>query len=417
MGPPQRLPLPRGHSLSESRDGGLIVTGSRAVQSEQAYAGGWIFYAGGPGKPIRIDVGADISSIAASPDGRWVVTVAHHPPGLAKIWDARDGRLVKQLHESAMGHACFSPDDRWLSVGLGSGRLIRAGTWEPGPNVGGDGSFAPDGKLMAVQSASAVIRLVDPATGSELAALEDSNPSLTNRPTFSADGTKLIANTFAGGIRVWDLRLIRAHLAEMGLDWDAPPYPSLVRESESKHPSKLDIILGDLSKPLLTREQHARQAIEVYRNSLETNPDHPETCNRLAWLYLTAPEPLRDAQAALPLAEKAVRLAPGNELYGNTLGVAYFRAGRYHDAEEALRANLAVHGDTGLAFDLYFLAMCYHQLGATARALDHFNWAVRWTRADRGLSPANREELELFRAEAEAVLGVQKDSSCRNGGY
>ena len=27
------------------------------------------------------------------------------------------------------------------------------------------------------------------------------------------------------GLRVWDLRLIRRHLAEMGLDWGLPPYP------------------------------------------------------------------------------------------------------------------------------------------------------------------------------------------------
>ena len=42
-------------------------------------------------KPIRIDEGADISFITISPDGRWVVTFAHNPAGLVKIWDARDG--------------------------------------------------------------------------------------------------------------------------------------------------------------------------------------------------------------------------------------------------------------------------------------------------------------------------------------
>ena len=88
--------------------------------------------------------------------------------------------------------------------------------------------------------------------------------------------------------------------------------------------------------------------------------------------------------------------------------MAYYRAGRYREAAEALSTNLSLHGNSGLAFDLYFLAMSYKQLGETTRAADYFNWAVRWTRADRDLSPANREELEMFRAEAEDVLRIKE---------
>lgn len=90
--------------------------------------------------------------------------------------------------------------------------------------------------------------------------------------------------------------------------------------------------MGDLTKPLLSREQNARQAIELYRGSLERNPDVAEPCNRLAWLYLMAPVALRDVKATLTLAEKAVRLTPGNGLYRNTLGLAYYRDGRYCDS-------------------------------------------------------------------------------------
>jgi len=52
---------------------------------------------------------------------------------------------------------------------------------------------------------------------------------------------------------------------------------------------------------------------------------------------------------------------------------------------EALRANLARQDDSGLAYDLYFLAMSHHRLGETARARDYYDWAVRWAPLQRDL--------------------------------
>jgi Tfp pilus assembly protein PilF len=101
-----------------------------------------------------------------------------------------------------------------------------------------------------------------------------------------------------------------------------------------------------------------------------------------------------------------VRLAPENAQYRNTLGVAYYRTGRYRDAEEVLRPNLDRQDDKVLAFDLYFLAMSYHRLGQTVRARDYYDWAVRWTRAQRDLSAGYLEELALFRSEAEELLRI-----------
>jgi hypothetical protein len=61
-----------------------------------------------------------------------------------------------------------------------------------------------------------------------------------------------------------------------------------------------------------------------------------------------------------------------------------------------------------LAFDLYFLAMSHHRLGEAARARDYYDWAVRWTRSQRGLSAGHLEELTVFRAEAAELLGIDK---------
>ena len=123
---------------------------------------------------------------------------------------------------------------------------------------------------------------------------------------------------------------------------------------------------------------------------------------------VAGPEALRDVKAALPLAEHAVRLAAGNAHFRNTLGVAYYRAGRYREAVEVLRPNVAKQGDRTLAYDLYFLAMSHHRLGEKARARDYYDWAIRWVQLQRDLKPENLEELTAFRAEAEELLGIDR---------
>src|SRR5262249_55827298 len=161
-----------------------------------------ILHADRPNEPIRLDAGADIAFIAVDPFGRWVVTV-NFVQGLAKVWDARDGRPVKQLTEyGAVYPPCFSPDGRWLLVNGDGGRLFAVGTWEPVPRLGRYGAFAPDSRLMAVQPTTGLVRLVDRTTGGELARLEAPDFQVTASPLFTPDGSKLIG--LSKGVCVWD---------------------------------------------------------------------------------------------------------------------------------------------------------------------------------------------------------------------
>jgi serine/threonine protein kinase/WD40 repeat protein len=409
VGPPERLRLPIGHTLGQSRDGRVIVTCARAINVQQPHAGGWVLHTDRPDPPIRLDPGADIDWITISPDGRWVVTVVH-VSGVVKIWDARDGRPVKQLAERGTWLVQFSPDGRWLSTDLDGGRLIAAGTWEPGPRLGGVGTFSPDGTVVAVPTGTQ-IRLVEAATGRTLATLEDPNLEPAVHPVFTPDGTRLLAHTNgkARGVRVWDLRLVRRQLAEMGLDWDAPPYPQA--ETGPARPLTVEVRTGLPTGPALSREEKARRNIESFRARHEANKNDPAACNNLAWALLTAPEPLRDVPAAVPLAERAVKLAPKNAVFANTLGVAYYRDGRYREAADVLRPNLDRQADKYLAFELYFLAMSHHRLGEAARARDYFAWAIRWEKTQSGLTPDEVEELKEFQAEAAVLLGLAAEVS------
>jgi serine/threonine protein kinase/WD40 repeat protein len=401
LGPPQRL-LPRASFIEQSQDGRVTAVCNRAVGVWEEYAGGWILHADRPNEPIRLDAGADVVYLAVDRDGRWIVTVDWSTK-LAKVWDARDGRLEKELAGWGGNRPRFSPDGRWLS-GEAEGRIFAVGSWKPGPRVGVAGAFAPDSRLMAVQPTIGVVGLVDRATGREYARLEDPHFQGLASPFFTPDGGKLIGLAQDNGIRIWDLRLIRQQLAQMGLDWKYPEFPPADSASKPTHALRAEVLLGDFVAPVLTSEQKTHQCIERYRLALETNPDDAGACNNLAWQYVAGPDSLRDPNSAVPLAEKAVQLDPENAVYCNTLGVAYYRAGRHSEAAKVLRGNLDRDDQWSRAFDLYVLAMSCHQLGEAAQARDYYDWATRWPPTHPLLSPGHLEDLNVLRAEAEELL-------------
>jgi eukaryotic-like serine/threonine-protein kinase len=377
-----------------------------------------------PGRRLKLGPQFDVRFTAVSPDGRWVVTGSHWEDGRSnssRVWDATSGQQIHELALVGSTMAEFSPDSRWLMTrtwgAARDSRLWEAGTWrEVWRSDWGTFAFSPDSQLLAIGDVFGAVRLLETATGREVARLTGSEPMTYQPECFTPDGTRLIAYSSAGTLHVWDLRLIRRQLRELGLDWDWPELVPADPASQASHPRRVEVALGQLAKrdaPASnpTPEERARQAIERYSREIEANPDSAVACNNLAWAYLTAPEPLRNTKAAQPLAEKAVRLQPGSAVYRNTLGVAHYRAGRYREAIETLRPNLHGQQDWALAFDLYFLAMSHHGLGEAARARDYYDLAVRWTRAQRELSKSQLEELFAFRAETEALLeiGSKKD--------
>jgi serine/threonine protein kinase/WD40 repeat protein len=224
FGPPQRLPVQEGDvQMAHSQDGRVpaISGGSRR---------GVVLHSDRQGQLVQLGPHGDVRSIAVSPDGQWVATGSHHGTKV-KIWEAPSGKLVKTLPVEFGSAVSFSPDGKWLATNGGGCRLWAVGSWKEGPQIGG-GSFAfsPDSTMLAVETGSGVLRLVDPNTGREYARLEDPNHDRANSPGFSRNGTQLISsNNDSQSIHVWDLRLLRAQLAELGLDWDLPPYPPALK--------------------------------------------------------------------------------------------------------------------------------------------------------------------------------------------
>jgi serine/threonine protein kinase/WD40 repeat protein len=215
MGPAQVLRLPGSDKeISCSADGRLIANAHRW--------GAMIWHADrtDPSIPLRHE---HTASVAVSPDGNWVATAGH---GSVKIWDANSAKALRNL-VAECGFVGFSPDGKWLAAQGAEQRLWKVPSWEEGPTLAGKGwfTFSPDSKLLALETGSGAIRLVDPDSGQEYAQLEDPNQDRVWSMAFSPDGTQLIANGEGNSIHVWDLRIIREQLAQRSLDWDLPPYP------------------------------------------------------------------------------------------------------------------------------------------------------------------------------------------------
>jgi serine/threonine protein kinase/WD40 repeat protein len=436
----------------------------------------------------------NIARIAISPDDRWVATATWWGENSrTKIWDARSGQLVRNLPTRILeGDAtvAFSPDGRWLVTGSGRGyQFWEVGSWEPGPFIAkehdsfGAMAFSWDGNVLAILKSPRYVQLIDVATGSELAGFEASQ-NITHL-CFSLDGSRLAAGCAHQVIHVWDLQAMRRELAEMGLDWDMPPYlPGdswggaqalriKVDLGQASQSSGMDLLhpreqiglcsfllalnpfnyqtymqrgsaytkLGEWSKAIddlslamalmsadpkpralaLIRRAYSYSQIKEFTRSLsdlqlalKLHPNNLQACNNLAWLYVTGPESMRNPEAALPLAQKAVDKATNKWEFLNTLGVVFYRLGRYEEAIATLERSLREGNNQAAAFDLYFLAMAHARLRDASKARDCYDLAVKWIQEHQDqLTPEWKEELTNFRAEADAVLAKSSDSNIK----
>src|SRR4051794_19040767 len=112
----------QGAVLASSRDGRVIASRSRVSDVQAPFAGAWILHPNHPESPLHLDAGKDIGYLAVSPDGTWVAT-GEFPTGPVKNWDARTGRLERQLRDPG-GPIQFSPDGRSLIVGRDNSRYF-----------------------------------------------------------------------------------------------------------------------------------------------------------------------------------------------------------------------------------------------------------------------------------------------------
>jgi tetratricopeptide (TPR) repeat protein/WD40 repeat protein len=389
VGPPERLAFHPGHrDIAASHDGRVIAQCMWNGYGMAEFAGGWILHPTSP-TPRRVAAGHSIGSCSVSPDGRWVGFGG--PAFPLEVFDAASGQRVWQSPVVTEGglHGRFSPDGRWLATDVDGGRLYAAGTWEPGPQLGPGTPWDLTSDLAVLGQTNGIYRLVEVATGRELARLEDPEQN-TGRAALTPDGTKLVVAA-RNGLRVWDLRRIRAELAKLGLDWDAPPYPA-DGEKKDRPPLQVTVDLTGLAPPdpradlvnwsvalaleplnpgayfrrgcvysdlrqwrdavadftraialgtggtdaeVWFRRGYAnwqlgrrRQTVADYSRALELNPKHALAWNNRGVARASMGEPA----SALADYAHAVELKPDGALYWNNRGDVYYQLGQYEKA-------------------------------------------------------------------------------------
>jgi WD40 repeat protein/Tfp pilus assembly protein PilF len=435
IGPPQPLDLPPGAHLVQSRDGKVLATRARDASWEVAYSGVWILHPDAPAAPRLIEPGADIGDVALSPDGKWLVT-AVFPLGRVTIWNTRTGVMERNLIDRG-NYVTFSPDGHRLIVASDPSRLFSVPDWKEEKALPGTVRIASDNRTAVSGTFTHAFSLLDVDSSQVLARFEHPSRHNTGIPIFTPDGTRLITTDNGSGPHVWDLRSLRRQLAERGLDWHAKPYPEPSAEKGKNivTPMRITVDAGDYFKirQRVQAENHDRAVAAAphlwhrwfYRSQIHQQAGRIDSAikdlqaavklpqcgarayNELAWHYVTGPEKLRDLPEAIRLAEHAVKLKSGHTGYANTLGIAYYRSGRFVDAAATFEKNLK-SGAQYQAYDLYFLALAQHHLGRAVEARDSFAKGRAWQDAHATqLAPGQVEELRLIRAEVEATLALK----------
>ena len=326
-----------------------------------------------------------MTSVAVSPDGRWLAVGGWKEAGV-RVWGLRRRRLERILKPNdARGEMHFiigfSPDGRWLVSCTHSASFCfhfwRVGTWDVGLRIyqernGGawhPPAFTGDGRLMALGIAPDQVRLADAATGRELARLTTLQPVTPTPLAFSPDGTRHIASTNQKTALVWDLRRIRDQLAPMGLDWDAPTYPTAPAASDVPGPMlppRPVRVVGEVIEP------QARRVAELAAMSrrLAAKPDDAEALINRGWLsshHKTWPEAIADL-------DRGVHLRPDDTDALVLLAGAYSNANNLEAARATFQTYLGRSSD-----DFEARAMKGQvslQLGRLQEAVDDFTRAL-----------------------------------------
>ena len=109
----------------------------------------------------------------------------------------------------------------------------------------------------------------------------------------------------------------------------------------------------------------------------------------------------RSPAEAVRLVEEAVKSRPFDGMMISTLGVAFYRAGKFTEAIERLERSIEIRGFN--KEDGFFLAMAYARLGRGDKAREIYLRADQALREEHG--SMDREAFR-FREEAAAVLEV-----------
>jgi WD40 repeat protein len=154
-----------------------------------------------------------VSSIAYSPDGKFLAAGTLNGPGEVVVWELATGKESRPRHMNRPGVVClaYSQDNKVLAAGTQDGlvHLWDADTLKPIRQLKGHQNliealaFTADSKTLASASRDKTIRLWDVATGRELRQCQG-HTDMVLAVAFPRDGNTLASGSWDNTIRIWD---------------------------------------------------------------------------------------------------------------------------------------------------------------------------------------------------------------------
>lgn len=334
IGPPTRLQRISNHDLPvrTSADGRLVAL------SPGHDIGAIVFPLDRPEQAIRIADGQDIRHLDVTRDGRFVITRAHTRANTS-LWNPATGELLLDLEQ---GYEQSPFWREWSQV-----HNLPPGTkpWQSIPELRLDGwhrARLADQRLFYEMAGPGRIRIEQIDTERVFAHLDAPLEENYRAIAVSFDGAHVLAtgNDDPGGMRMWDLRLVRKELAAMGLDWDAPPIPDPPAGEDRATP----LIVHVLATPIQERNDEPTWQLAIADRQLSLNPNdaqaHHDRGLGLSSLYRFA-----DARAAF---DRALALRPDEPRSLLARARVFEALGLHSEAQadqSAARASLATQGD------------------------------------------------------------------------
>lgn len=189
-----------------SPDGSQVISGANGV-------GGVRLWDTRNGRLLRqIDESGGVQDLSYSPDGRYVLA-AFFNGSVAKIWDARTFALVRSFESTEAGFqsASYSPDSKRIltTANLGETRTWDPETGTPGPVIAGPGRraravYSPDGATILIGDGNGRTWLFDAQTEARIARIQGHDEQVA-AVSFNNDGSQFFTASVDGFLKTWSV--------------------------------------------------------------------------------------------------------------------------------------------------------------------------------------------------------------------